>query len=750
MDGTIEASNRHFAEQFGLAPETLSGKQLHSLAEFSASAIQEYLRACAQSEKALRRSLAFKRRGRVVPFRARGVAYPPTEAPGASRVLLYLQAVRESVRKAVGAGTAHLDADAQHWREIEDSLRRQARTLEVTLASIGDAVIVTDAEGRVTFLNSVAERLTGWSAEEARHRPLPAVFRIVNEYTRDTVEDPVGKVLRTGATVGLANHTILISRSGQEVPIDDSAAPVKLPEGQLFGVVLIFRDITEQRQAEHARGWLAAIVDSSEDAIVSKRLDGTITSWNPAAARLFGYGAEEMIGQSILRIIPPELHGQEEEILARLRRGERVEHFETLRLARDGRLIDVSLTVSPIRNQAGEVVGASKIARDISKRKQAELLLRDADRRKDEFLATLGHELRNPLGTVRNAAELLCRAEQPRPELRTACGILDRQLRLMSRLVDDLLNVSRIASGRLHLRREPLDLGALLLDVTESLRHLFESKDQQLTYSLGTAVVRVSGDRDRLVQVFSNLLHNASKFTQPGGHIDVTVRHKGRTALVSVRDDGIGIPPHLLNEVFELFQQVGRDAGQGSQGGLGLGLALARNLAHLHGGEVQAHSEGTGRGTEFTVELPILDESADTLAACEHPPVTQVGRKILIADDNRDAALSLGILLENMGHQTRVVYDGLEALEVAREFQPDIIFLDVVMPKLSGYEVAQRLKSEEWARSTLLVALTGWREEHDRDRTRSAAFDRYVLKPLQADQLQELLNATPGAPEAGG
>jgi PAS domain S-box-containing protein len=699
------------------------------------------LRACAQSEKALRRSLEFKRRGSVIPFRARGVAYPPTSAPAASRVLLYLESVRESMRQAVSTEAAHLDDDAQHRQEIDDSLRRQARILDVTLASIGDAVIVTDAEGRVTFLNTVAERLTGWSAEDAKRQPLATVFRIVNEHTRKPAEDPVGKVLRTGVVAGLANHTILVSRTGREVLIDDSAAPIQLPDGKIFGVVLIFRDVTERRQAEHARGWLASIVESSDDAIISKRLDGTITSWNPAAERLFGYSPDEIIGRPVTSIIPPELQAEEEDILRRLRRGERVEDFETVRMSRDGRRIDVSLTISPVRNEAGEIVGASKIARDITRRKEAELLLRDADRRKDEFLATLGHELRNPLGTLRNSAELLCRAEHLTPELRTACGILDRQLRLMSRLVDDLMNVSRIASGRLQLRREPLDLGALLLDITESMRHLFDAKEQKLTYSPCGDAIRVFADRERLVQVFSNLLHNAHKFTQPGGHIEVTLRCEGRNAFVSVRDNGVGIPAHLLEAVFELFQQVGREAGQDSQGGLGLGLALARNLAHVHGGEVRAHSAGPGRGSEFTVELPILEEAAQDTR--EVPPVTQTVRRILIADDNRDAALSLAMLLQSMGHQTRVAYDGLEALEIAREFQPELVFLDIMTPKPNGYEVAQRMKGEEWARSTLLVALTSWREEHDRERAESTGFDRHVLKPLHADALQELLEEAP-------
>jgi PAS domain S-box-containing protein len=569
VDGTIETSNRHFAEQFGLTPTALSGKQLHDLAALSASAIEEYLRACAQSEKALRRSLEFKGRGTVLPFRARGVAYPPTAAPAASRVLLYLQTVRASIRNAVGTESGHPDADALHWRDVDESLRRQARILDVTLASIGEAVIVTDHEGRVTFLNVVAERLTGWSAQEAKGSPLASVFRVMNEHTRQPLEDPVGKVLRTGVVAGLANHTILVSRSGAEVLIDDSAAPIQLPDGKPFGVVLVFRDVTARRQAEHARSWLASIVECSSDAIISKRLDGIITSWNPAATRLFGYSAEQMIGQPVTRIIPSELQGQEEDILRRLRLGERVEDFETVRVGSNGRRIEVSLTISPIRNEAGEIVGASKIARDISRRKEAELLLRDADLRKDEFLATLGHELRNPLGTLRNSAELLCRAEHPTPELRTACGIIERQLRLMSRLVDDLLNVSRIASGRLQLRREPLDLGALLRDITESMRHQFDAKAQKLTYCAPGDATRVFADRDRLVQVFSNLLHNANKFTQPGGNIEVTLRCEGRKVFVGVRDDGIGIPPHLLEAVFELFQQVGRESGQEVQGGAG-------------------------------------------------------------------------------------------------------------------------------------------------------------------------------------
>src|SRR5690348_3381832 len=381
----------------------------------------------------------------------------------------------------------------------EKYLRRERETLEVTLKSIGDGVIVTDVTGRVTFLNTVAERVTGWSMADARNQPFEKIFRIVNEHTGKPVEHPVAKVLETGGIVGLANHTILISRDGRHVPIDDSGAPVRLKNGELIGIVVVFRDVTERKRAEHARAWLAAIVDSSDDAIVSKTLDGIITSWNPAAARLFGYEPAEIVGKPITMIIPPELRAEEDEIIARLRRGERVDHFETVRVARDGRRIDVSLTISPIKGEDGEIIGASKIARDITERKRAETLLREADRQKDEFLATLAHELRNPLAPICAAAELLKQAKSLAPELRAATAILERQARHMTHLVDDLLDMSRITSGRIRLQPEPVELTDLLKGVIATYRQSAETARHQVTFAAsGGAPIYVSGDRIRL------------------------------------------------------------------------------------------------------------------------------------------------------------------------------------------------------------------------------------------------------------
>lgn len=597
-DGTIDTPSHSFVAQFGIPADALIGRRLDGLAAASAAAIQEYVQACAQSAHVVQGSLLLRRRAETIALQARGVAYPPGDAPSASHVLLRLVTQSPTAEQ-----TTADQRSASHWREVEDSLRRQSQILEVTLASIGDAVVVTDADGRVTFLNSVAEQLTGWSNQASREQPLKDVFHVINERTREPVIDPVARVMQTGAIAGLANHSVLLARDGREIPIDDSAAPIRLPDGRVFGVVLIFRDISEQRRAELTRGWLAAIIESSDDAIVSKTLDGRITSWNPGAVRLFGYAPEEIIGKPIMTIVPPELHDEEVGVLARLRRGERVEHFETTRLAKDGRRIEVSLTVSPVRSEEGTVVGASKIARDIGERKRAERLLREAERHKDEFLAVLAHELRNPLASLRNAAELLCR-ESPATRTQMACEIIDRQLRQMTRLVDDLLDVSRIAAGRVELEIDLVDIGQLLGTAAAALQPTFDAAQQQVTVTIPKAPLHVHGDPIRLLQVFSNLLQNATKYTPRGGSVRVDLQRTASDALVRVIDNGIGIPTHMLERVFDMFAQVD-PSDRRARSGLGIGLTLAKRLVELHGGSIQAHSSGKDSGSEFIVRLPL-------------------------------------------------------------------------------------------------------------------------------------------------
>ncbi len=737
-DGTIETPNHPFAEELGFAPEALVGRRLDTLAAASASAIQEYLRACAASTDVVHGSLILRRRAETIALQARGIAYPIDGAPSASQVLLRLITQQKSVRALREPVRDHAE-----WQDIENSLRRQSQILEVTLASIGDAVIVTDAEGRATFVNSVAAELIGWPARKAQGRPLNEIFPIVNERTGRPVDNPVEKVLQTGAMSGLANHTVLVTRDGRQIPIDDSAAPIRLPDGTLFGVVLIFRDITTQRRAHHALARLAAIVESSDDAIVSKTLDGRITSWNPGAVRIFGYAPEEAIGQPITLIVPPELLEEEAQVLATLRRGERVDHFETIRLTKDGRRIDVSLTVSPVRDEQGEIVGASKIARDITERKRAEWALREADRRKDEFFAMLGHELRNPLASMRNATELLCRNRQAQTDSRVACGILDRQLQQMTRLVDDLMDVSRISAGRIALKEELIELTALLRDLESSMRPNFDVARQALEMHLPPEQLWVHGDRARLVQVFSNILDNARKYTPQGGQVTVLMRGTEGAAVVTIRDTGMGIPAGMLDEIFELFTQV-EPAPERSRGGLGIGLTLARRLLELQGGSIQAYSAGEGRGSEFTVRLPL--QAGPTPQSGTPSPQSEsatVARRVLIADDNVDAALTLGMLLRMMGHETRVVHDGLAAVEAAEAFRPEVAILDLDMPGLDGLGVARRIRERPWAGSVKLVALSGLSQDRHRKLTQQAGFDRHWVKPIDAKALGELLADLP-------
>jgi PAS domain S-box-containing protein len=742
LDGTIERCNCAFATHVGKDQVSVAGRRLDSLIRETQSELAEYLHACAERGQMVVAPLTLLRGGEWASYRCDGVMYRAPSSATSACVLLRLVPKPEGVGgfAALNDKIEQLNAQMDRRERVEDTLRQQREILEVTLSSIGDGVIVTDARGNITFLNAVAQTLTGWSLAEATDKPLGQVFRVFNELTGQPAEHPVLSNLRADRVVALVNHTSLLSRDGRRrVPLDAWAAPMQLPGGVPFGIVLIFRDITEKKNAEVGQALLASIIESSADAIVSKTLEGYVTSWNLGASRLFGYSAEEMVGKSITQIIPSELHNEEKEILARLRRGEQIDHFETVRVRKDGRRIAISLTVSPIRNASGAIVGASKVARDISERKQAEAALREADRRKDEFLAMLAHELRNPLAPIRNATALVCRAQDLNPELHTACGIIDRQVRQMTHLVDDLLDVSRITAGRVRLQEEVLDLSAVLALAIESSRPALENSGNEFALDLPQQPIYVRGDRVRLAQVFSNILGNAAKYTPGGGNVRLELRREDTQAVVRIRDSGIGIPPHMLKFVFDLFAQVDR-AYDRTGGGLGVGLTVAKRLVEMHHGRIEAMSLGVNTGSEFVVRLPVIADAQAVQAPRAHDAgARSVRRKVLIADDNQDAAASLGMLLHVMGHETRLAHDGLEALEAAEVFRPDIVLLDIGMPQLNGYETARRLRARPWAASTVLIALTGWGQEADRRRARDAGFHHHVVKPLDPDVLAEML-----------
>jgi PAS domain S-box-containing protein len=761
-------------------------------------------------------------------------------------------------------------------RRAQVRLHERQEVFRVTLRSIGDAVITTDITGCITYINEVGEALTGWSHEEALHQPLERVFHIVNEATRQPVENPATRALRHGVVVGLANHTILIKKDGAECPIDDSAGPIRNEEGHVSGCVLIFRDVTAQRLAErdkanqlHTARLLAAIVESSNDAIVAKTLDGIIQSWNAAAEHLFGFTAEEAVGQHISIVIPPERLAEEDQIITSLRAGKRVEHYETERVRRNGERIIVSLTISPIKDDSGNVVGASKIARDITAQKRVEsdrqmfvtlvenstdfigicdlegvpffinraglemvglqsideakstrvqdfffpedqskmmneffpevlekgngeieirfrhfktgearwmaykvLTLTDAankpvafatvsqdvterkrlednlrrlavdlsnaDRRKNEFLATLAHELRNPLAPMSNMLEVVKRADGNNEVVKRAHETLERQLDQMVRLVDDLLDLNRVTHDRLELRRTEVELSSVIQQAVEVARPLVDSAGHHLTIDLPDEPVYLYADQARLAQLFGNLLNNSCKYTRPEGTLSLSAKRDGDEVVVSVKDNGAGIPPDKLDSIFDMFMQVDRTSDR-SQGGLGIGLTLVKRLTEMHGGSIEARSAGEGQGSEFIVRLPVLNRSG---VAAQTGPVesdSQPQRRVMIVDDNRDSADSLAMLMEITGNKTYMAHDGVEAVAAIEKYRPEVVLLDIGLPGLDGHEVCRRVREQPWGKDIVMIALTGWGQEDDRRRSEEAGFNGHLVKPVDYDMLLELL-----------
>jgi len=616
---------------------------------------------------------------------------------------------------------------------------------------------------------------------------------------------------------------------------------------------------------------LAAIVASSDDGIISKSLEGIIQTWNAGAERIFGYTAAEAIGRHISLVIPPERLSEEDQIIGNLKAGRRIDHFETVRLRSDGQRIYVSLTISPINDDTGRVVGASKIVRDVTERKRAEAErekfvtlvetstdfigisdlkgvpifinragldlvglddieqartmslssfffpedqdrvmkdflpsvlekghgeievrfrhfktgqarwmaykvltlpdasgqpvafatvsqdvterkrladslrelasdLSEADRRKNEFIATLAHELRNPLAPISNAVRVLRRGDSDGSATRAAFDMLERQVGQLSRLVDDLLDLSRVTRGRIELRKEPVELRTVARQAVEAVQALYGHMRHELVLSLPEKPLQLEADPTRLAQILGNLLNNACKFTDRGGRIAVAVERVGPQAVVRVRDNGIGVAPEQMPRLFEMFAQA-ESSLERTRDGLGIGLTLVKTLVEMHGGTVVARSEGLGHGCEFEVRLPALPETF--VASREHggvaPARAHPSRRVLVVDDNLDGAESLAMLLELEGHEAHVAHDGLSAISSAERLAPDAVLLDIGLPGMNGYEVCRRLRETPWGQRLTIVALTGWGQEEDRRRSKAAGFDTHLVKPVDSELLLKLL-----------
>jgi PAS domain S-box-containing protein len=648
--GVILAANRGVANRLGISPVRLRGKRLADVSTTPPELIAGYLRTCARTREMIPGALTLVRTdGTALACRTEGAVLRPRSEDADSLIVLRLiPRETETQVNALSQKIAERDREIQRRVRVEKELREQREWLGVTLASIGDAVIVTDTAGAVMFMNPVAESLTGWTQEEALGQPLDRVFTLIHEETRRPVESPVARVLNTGEILGLSHQSLLVARSGEEIAIDDSAAPIGRDGASIRGVVLVFHNIEERRRLER------------------------------------------------------EL------------------------------------------------------------RQRAEELAR-ADRQKNEFLAMLAHELRNPLAPIDHALQVLRHGhseadnDERAADLDWAVEIMSRQVRLMARLVDDLLDVSRITRGKIVLRRELVSPQAIVTHAVESVQPFITARRHELTVTLPPPEppVLLNVDPARLEQVLCNLLNNAAKYTSEGGRIALTAAVEGRTVAFRVSDNGIGIAPDVLPSVFELFRQADRSLDR-AEGGLGIGLTLVRTLVALHSGTVEAHSAGIGLGSEFVVRLPLTAPSTNAAAAPKPrtpatAPVTAHDRRrrVLVVDDSTDSAESLARLLRRWGHEVHLAHDGPSALAAARSTAPEIVLLDIGLPGMDGYEVARQLRQDPERNGSVLVAVTGYGQAADRQQTRNAGFDQHLTKPVDPTLLRTLLATAEARPSPG-
>ncbi len=632
-----------------------------------------------------------------------------------------------------------------------EALHQQRDWLLVTLSCIGDAVITTDAEGRVAFLNPVAESLTGWT-QEAVGQPVESVIRFINEESRQPIEIPTVHALREGHTVSLASHSLLIAKDGTERPISDSAAPIRNDKGEVAGVVLVFREITERRKSERelakALAYADDIIETLREPFMVLNGDLRVKTANRSFYDWFQVTKEETENRLVYDLGNGQwdIPGLRTLLDGVLSRNQSVHDFEVEHsfpmLGRKTMLLNAR--PFPPDSEHPELILLA--VEDVTVLRVRADELAEANRHKDEFLATLAHELRNPLAPIRNAVQYLGMEGLTERDVKTGRDVISRQVTVMVRLIDDLLDVSRISRNKLDIRKERIDLAAVLESSVECSRPLIHECGHELTISLPSQPVYLDADSIRLAQVFLNLLNNAAKYTKRGGHIWLTAKREGSDAVVSVRDNGIGIAGEMLPRIFEMFTQADRSL-ERSHGGLGIGLTLVRRLVDLHDGTIEALSSGLDQGSEFIVRLPVIQPPLEPPPVSDRPRAAALsGSRILVVDDNKDSADSLGMLLRLKGNEIRTAHDGLEAVEIAEMFRPELVLLDIGLPKLNGYDVARRIRQQPWGRNVILVALTGWGQDEDRRRSQEAGFNFHVVKPVELAALEELLAGSQATP----
>jgi|KBSMisStaDraftv2_1062788.scaffolds.fasta_scaffold10305_2 PAS domain S-box-containing protein len=603
------------------------------------------------------------------------------------------------------------------------------------------ALFVLDPSGRIMTWGAGGQRIKGYAADEIIGRHF-SVF-----YTREAVERgwPAHE-LKLAATEGrFEDDGWRVRKDGSQFWANVIITALRDESGKLVGYSKITRDLTERRLTDEAlrqtEERFRLLVDGVSDyAIYMLDPDGIVSSWNSGAERIKGYTSEEIIGKHFSRFFATQdiEAGKPWEELATARRTGRAED-EGWRVRKNGERFWARVVVTALRDSAGHMRGFAKVTQDLTERRYLQDL-EQTSKNVSAFISMLTHELRNPLAPIRTAIQVIPHMYKTESGLDDMLQMIDRQSAHLARILDDMMDVSRAAQGKITIQKKPVDMTEVVQRALETATPSIEANNHRVALDLTAKALHVEGDFCRLTQLITNLLNNAARYTPHGGSITVTARDEEGKAVVRVADSGRGIEPEDIERIFAMFVQ-GRSSENNAGGGLGVGLALARTIAELHGGSLTAHSAGMNTGSEFTLKMPLSASVVEKPKAdAPRPTLTTVPRRILVVDDNVDAAATLEMLLKSLGHETCVVHDGVGALQMADEFRPDVVLLDLGMPGLDGYETARRLRAVKKELPFRIIALTGWGQESDRQKTREAGFDLHLTKPVELEDLVQAVS----------